>query len=134
MAQDHQLLIAKFRLNLKKVEKTTRPFRYDPNQIPYDFTMEVTNRFKRLDLVDRVPEELWTEVHNTVQESVTKTIPKKNKCTRVQWLSAEALQIPEERRKAKSKGERERHPQLNAEFQRIARRDKKAFLNEQEQK
>ena len=96
--------------------------------------MEVKNIFKRLDLVDRVPEELWTEVHNTVQESVTKTIPKKNKCTRVQWLSEEALQIPEERRKAKSKGERDRYTKLNSELQRIARRDKKAFLNEQEQK
>ena len=93
--------------------------------------MEVTNRFKRLDLVDRVPEELWTEVHNTVQESVTKTIPKKNKCTRVQWLSAEALQIPEERRKAKHKGEKERYTNLNAEFQRIARRDKNTFLSDQ---
>ena len=77
---DHQLLIAKFRLILKKVGKTTGPFRYDLNQIPFDYTMEVTNRFKGLDLVDRVREELWTEVHNTVQEAVTKTIPKKNKC------------------------------------------------------
>ena len=119
---------------MKKVGKTTRPFRYDLNQIPYDYTVEVRNRSKGLDLVDRVPEELWTEVHNTVQESVTKTIPKKNKCTRVQWLSEEALQIPEERRKAKSKGERDRYTKLNSELQRIARRDKKAFLNEQEQK
>ena len=85
---DHQLLIAKFRLILKKVGKTTGPFRYDLNQIPFDYTMEVTNRFKGLDLVDRVREELWTEVHNTVQEAVTKTIPKKNKCKKAYWLSA----------------------------------------------
>ena len=77
---DHELLIAKFRLKLKRVGKTTRPFRYGLNQIPYDYTVEVTNRFKGLDLVDRVPEELWREVHNTVQEVVTKTIPQKKKC------------------------------------------------------
>ena len=116
---------------MKKVGKTTRPFRYDLNQIPYDYTVEVTNKFKGLDLVDRVPEELWMEVHNIVQEAVTKTIPKKKKCNKATWLSEEALQIAEERREAKSKGERERHPQLNAEFQRIARGDKKAFFNEQ---
>ena len=80
-------LTAKFTLKLKKAGETTGLLKYDLNQIPYDYTVKVTNRFKRLDLVDRVPEELWTEVHNTVQESVTKTIPKKNKCTRVQWLS-----------------------------------------------
>ena len=91
----------------------------------------MTNTFKGLDLVDRVPEELWTEVHSTVQEAVTKTIAKKKKCKTVKWLSEEALQIAEERRKVKSKAERERYTQLNAEFQRIARRDKKAFLNEQ---
>ena len=78
-SSDHELLIAKFRLKLKKVGKTTRPFRYDLNQIPYDYIVEVTNRFKGLDLVDRVPEELWMEVHNIVQEAVTKTIPKKKK-------------------------------------------------------
>ena len=93
--------------------------------------MEVTNRFKGLDLVDRVPEELWTEVHNIVQEAVTKTIPKKNKCKKAKWLSEETLQIAEQRREAKSKGERERYTQLNAEFQKIARRDKKAFFYEQ---
>ena len=74
---DHELLIAKFRLKLKTVGKTTRPFRYDLNQIPYHYTVEVTNRFKGLDLIDKVPEELWTEVHDTVQEVVIKTIPKK---------------------------------------------------------
>ena len=88
------------------------------------------NRFKGLDLVDRVPEELWTEVGNLVQEAVTKTIPKKKKCRKAKWLSEELLQIAEERRDVKGKGKRERYIQLNAEFQRIARRDK-AFLDEQ---
>ena len=88
---DHELLIAKFRLTLKKVGKTTRPFRYELNQIPYDYTMEVTNRFKGLDLIDRVPDELWTEVHDIVQEAVIKTIPKKKKCKKARWLSEEAL-------------------------------------------
>ena len=116
---------------MKKVGKATRPFRYDLNQIPYDYTVEVTNRFKELGLVDRMPEELWMEVRNTVQEVVTKTIAKKKKCKKAKWLSAEALQIAEKRREAKGKGERERYTQLNTEFQRIARRDKKAFLSEQ---
>ena len=89
------------------------------------------NRFKGLDLVDRVPEELWTEVHNIVQEAVIKTIPKKKKCKKAKWLSEEALQIAVKRREAKSKGEKERYKHLNAEFQRIARRDKKAFLSDQ---
>ena len=92
--------------------------------------MEVTNKFKGIDLIDRVPEELWTEACNIVQEAVTKTIPKKKKCKKGK-LSEEALQIAEERREAKSKGEKERYTQLNAEFQRIARRDKKAFLSDQ---
>ena len=121
---DHELLIAKFSLKLKKVGKTTRPFRYDLNQIPYDYTVEVTHRFKRLDLIDRVPEELWTEVRDTVQEAVIKTIPKKKK---VKCLSEESVQIAVKRRKAKSKGEKERYTYLNAEFQRIARKDKKTF-------
>ena len=116
---------------MKKVGKITRPFRYDLNHIPYDYTVEVMNRFKRLDLVDRVPEELWTEVCNIVQEAMIKTIPKKKKCKKVKWLSEEALQIAEERREVKGKGEMERYAQLNAEFQRIARRHKKTFLNEQ---
>ena len=89
------------------------------------------NRFKGLDLVGRMPEKLWTEVCTTVQESVTKTIPKKKKCKNAKWLSEEALQIAEERREAKGKGERERYIQLNAEFQRKSRREKKVFLNEQ---
>ena len=128
---DHELLIAKFRLKLKKVGKTTRPFRYDLNQIPYSYTVEMTNRFKGLDLEGLVPEELWTEVHNIVQKAVIKIIPKKKKCKKAKWLSEEALQIAEKRRQAKGKGERERYIHLNAEFQRIARRDKKAFLSDQ---
>ena len=126
---DHELLITKFRLKLKKVGKTTRPFRYDLNQIPYDYTVEVRNRFKGLDLIDKVPEELWLEVRDTVQEVVIKTIPKgKKKRKKAKWLSEEALQIVEKRREAKGKGEKERYIHLNAEFQRRARRVKKVFL------
>ena len=88
---DHELLNANFRLVLKKVGKTTRPFRYDLNQIRFDYPVEVRNRFKGLDLIDRVPEELWTEVCNIVQEMVIKTIPKKKKCKKAKWLSEEAL-------------------------------------------
>ena len=116
---------------MKKVWKTTRPFRYDLNQMPYDCTEEVRNRFKELDLIDRVPEELWTEVCDIVQEKGIKTISKKKKCKRAKWLSEETLQIAEKRREAKGKGEKERYTCLNAEFQRIARRDKKAFLSDQ---
>ena len=115
---------------MKKVGKTTRPFRYDLNQIHYDYTVEVRNRFKRLDLIDRVPDELWTEVRDIVQETGIKTIPMEKKCKKAKWLSGEALQIAVERREAKSKGEKERYKHLNAEFQRIARRDKKAFLSD----
>ena len=118
-------------VKLKKVGKTTKPFRYDLNQILYDHTVEVINRFKGLDLVDRAPEELWMGVHNIVQEAVTKTSPKKKKCKKAKWLSEEALQIAENRREVKGKGERERYNHLNAEFQRIASRNKKAFLHEQ---
>ena len=128
---DNELLIAKFRLKLKKVGKTTRPFRCDLNQISNNYTVEVRNRFKGLDLIDRVPDELWKEVRDTVQETGIKTIPKKNKCKRAKQLSEEALQIAVKRREAKSKGEKERYTQLNAEFQRIARRDKQAFLSNQ---
>ena len=116
---------------LKNVGKTTGPFRYDLNQIPCEYTVEVTNRFKGLDLIDRVPDELWTEVHDIVQETGIKNIPKKKKCKKVKWLSEEALQIPVKRREVKSKGEKERFTHLNAEFQRIARRDTKAFLSNQ---
>ena len=91
LRKDHELLIAKFRLTLKKVGKSTRPLRYDLNQITYDYTVEVTNRFKGLDLIDRVPEELWTEVCDTVQEAGIKTIPKKKKCRKAKWLSEEVL-------------------------------------------
>ena len=94
---------------MKKVGKTTRPFRYDLNQIPYNYTVEVTNRFKGLDLIDRASEELWTEVCDIVQEVVIKTIPKKKKCKKAKWLSEEALPISERRREAKGKGERERY-------------------------
>ena len=124
---DHELLIAKFRLKLKKVGKTTRPFRYDLNQIPYDYTVEVTNRFNILNLIDTVPEELWTEVCDIVQEAVIKTISKKKKCKKAKWLSEEALKIAEKRRDVKGKGEKERYTYLNVEFQRIARRDEKPF-------
>ena len=100
---NHELLIVKFRLKLKKVGKTTRPFRYDLNQIPYDYTVEVANRFKGLDLIDRVPDERWMEIHDIVQEAVFKTIPKRNKCKKAKWLSEEAFQIVVNRREAKAK-------------------------------
>ena len=116
---------------MKKVGKTIKPFRHDLNQIPYDYTVEVRNRFKGLDLIDRVPDELWMEVCDTVQETGIKTILKKKKCKKAKWLSGEALQIAVKRREAKSKGEKESYTHLNAEFQRIARRDKKAFVNDQ---
>ena len=111
--------------------KTTRPFRYDLNQIPYDYTVEVRNRFKGLDLIDKVPDELWIEVCDIVQETRIKTIPMEKKCKKAKWLSKEVLQIAAKRREVKSKGEKERYKHLNAEFQRIARRDKKAFLRDQ---
>ena len=104
---DHELLIAKFRLKLKKVGKTSRPFRYDLNQIPYDYTVEVRNRFNGLDLMDRVPEELWMEVCDIVQEAVIKTIPKKKKCKRQNgylrkaYKSCEKKKSKKQRRKGK---------------------------------
>ena len=131
---DHELLIAKFRLKLKKVGRTTRPLRYDLNQIPYDYTVEVRNRFKGLDLIDRVPDELWMEVCDIVQETGIKTIPKKKRCNKAKCLSEEALQIAVKRRGVKSKGEKERYIDLNAEFQRVAGRNKKAFLSDQKKK
>ena len=115
---------------MKKVGKTTRPFRYDLNQIPYDYTVDVRNRFKGLDMIDRVPDELWNEVRDIVQETGIKTIPMEKKCKKEKWLSQEVLQIAV-KREAKSKGEKERYKHLNAEFQRIARRDKKAFFSDQ---
>ena len=111
-------LIAKFRLKLKKVGKTTRSFRYDLNQIPFEYIVEVTNSFKGLDLIERVPEEPWTEVHDIVQEAVIKAIPKKKKCKKAKQLSEEALQIAEKR---EVRGKEKR----NVEFQRIAMRDRK---------
>ena len=111
--------IAKFRIKLKKVRKTTRP-------IPYDYTGEVRNRFKGLDLIDRVPEKLWMEVHDIVQEGGIKTIPKKNKCKKAKWLSEEALQIDVKRREVKKKKKEKR-----IDIQRIGRRDKKALLSDQ---
>ena len=116
---------------MKKVGKATRPFRCDLNQNPHNYTMEVTKRFKRLDLIDTLPEELWTEVRNIVQVVVTKNIPKKKKCQEAKWLSEEALPIAEKRREMKGKEERKRYTQLSTEFQKVARRDKKAFLSEQ---
>ena len=110
---------------MKKVGKATRRFRYDLNQILYNYTVKVTNRFKGLDLIDGVPEELWMEVHSIVQEVVIKTIPMKKEYKKAKWLSEEALQIAEKRREAKGKGEKERYIHLNAEFQRIARKDKR---------
>ena len=94
---------------MKKVGETNRPFWYDLNQIPYDYTVEVTNSFKVLDLIDRVSEELWTEVHDIVQEAEIKTMPKKKKCKKAKWLSEEALQIAVKRREVKSKGEKGRY-------------------------
>ena len=116
---------------MKKVGKTTRPFKYDLNQIPYDYTVEVRNRFKGLDLIDRLPDKLWMEVHDIVQETGIKSIPMEKKCKKAKWLSGEALQIAVKSKEAKSKGEKERYKHLNAEFQRIARRDRKAFLRDQ---
>ena len=116
---------------MKKVGKTTRSFRYNLNQIPYNYTVKVTNNFKELDLLDRVPEELWLEVHDIVENTVIKTIPKEKKCKKAKWLSEEALQITEKRREVKDKGEKERYTHLNAEFQRIARRNTKGFFSDE---
>ena len=105
---DREILIAKLRFKLKRIGKMIRLFRYDLNQIPYDYTVEVTNRFKGLVLIDRVPEVLWTEVHDTVQEAVIMTVPKKKKCKKAKWLSGEALQIAEKRREVNGRGEKRR--------------------------
>ena len=100
---------------MKKIGKTARPFRYDLSQIPYDYTVEVRNRFKGLDLIHRVPDKLWIEVHDIVQDTGSKTIPKKKKCRKAKWLSEEALKIAVKSREAKSKGGKERYTHLNAE-------------------
>ena len=107
---DHELLIAKFRLKLKKVGITTRPFRYDLNQISNDYTVQVKNRFKGLDLIDRLPDKLWRKDGDIIQETGIKTIPKKKKCKKVKWLSAEALQMPMKRREVKAKEKRKDAP------------------------
>ena len=111
---DHELLIAKFRRKLKKVGKTTSPFRYVLNQISYNYTVDMTNKFKGLDLIEIVPEELWIEVCDIVWEAVIKNISKKKKSKKEKWLSEEALQIAEKRREAKGKEEKERYTHLNA--------------------
>ena len=130
---NHVLLIAKFRLNLKKMVQTTRPFRYDLNQISYDYTVEVTNRFKGLDLVNCMPGEMWTEVWNIVQEAVKKPIPKggKKKKQKGKVVIWRGFTNSWRKKRSKSKGEGERCIQLNAEFQRTVRREKKAFFHEQ---
>ena len=115
---------------MKKVGKTIRSFRYDLNQKPYYFTVEVRNRFKGLDLIDRVPDVLCTEVHDIVHETGIKTIPMEKQCKKAKWLSGEALQIAVKRKEVKSQGEKETYKHLKAEFQRIARREKKAFLSD----
>ena len=96
--------------NMRKVGRTTRPSRFDLNQIPYDFTVEVRNRFQGLDLIDRVPKELWMEVHNIVQEAVTKTTPKKKKCKKAKWLSSDTLQVAEKRKEEKAQEKRKDIP------------------------
>ena len=116
---------------MKKVRKTTRPFRYARNQIPYDYTVEVTNRFKGLHVIDRVPEELWMVVCDIVQDAVIKTISKKKKGKKAKWLSDKVVKIAEKKREVKAKGEKERYTHLIAELQRRARRDKKDILSEQ---
>ena len=112
----HELLIAKFRFKLKKVGKNTRPFRYDVNPIPYDYTVEVRNRFKGQHLTDRVPDDLWTELRDIVQETVIKTIPLEKKCQKAKGRRGKALQLVVKRREAKSTGEKEGYKHMNAEF------------------
>ena len=116
---------------MKKLGNTTRPLRYNLNQIPYDYILGVRNRFKGLDLIDRVPDELWIELCDIVQEVVIQTILKKKKGKKAKGLPTEALQIAEKIREAEDRGEKERYTHLNAEFQRIARRYKKAFISDQ---
>ena len=118
-------------MEIEEAEKNTGPFRYDLNQIPYNYTAEVRNRLKGLELTDRVPDELWMKVPDIVQETGIKTILKKKKYKKEKWLSEEAFKIVVNRREVKGKEEKERYTHLNAEFQRIARRDKKAFLGDQ---
>ena len=128
---DHKLLIAKFILKLKKVGKTTRPFRYDLNQIPYNYTVEVRNGFKGLDLIDRVPDELWMEVHDIVQETGININPMEKKCKKAKGLSWEALQIAEKKKKHERQRRKGKIYPSECRVQRIARRDKKALLGNQ---
>ena len=130
MAQIMSSLLPNSDLNWK-VGKITRPLRYDLKQIPYDYTVEVRNRFKGLDLIDRMPDELWMEVCDLVQETVIKSFPKKQKCKKAKWLPEEAFRIAVKRRKVKNKGKRKHIPIQISEFQRISRRDKKAFHSDQ---
>ena len=125
----HEFLITKSRLKLKKVGETAGPFRYDLNQIPYDYTVEARSRFKGLDLIDRVPDELWNEVRCTGDRD--QDHPHGKEMQKSKMLAGEAFQIAVKRREAKSQGEKERYKHLNAEFQRIARRDKKVFFSNQ---
>ena len=127
---DHELLIAKFRLKLKEVGKTTRPFRYDLNQIPYDYTVKVRSRFKGLGMIECLVNYGW-RLMTLYRRQESRPSPRKRNAKKAKWLSEEALQIAVKRREAKSKGEKERYSHLNAEFQRIARRDNKAFLSDQ---
>ena len=127
---DHELLIAKYRLKLKKVGKTTRPFRYDLNQIPYDYTVKVTKRFKGLDLIECL-KNYGQRFVTLYRRQGSRPSPRKKKCKRAKWLPEKALQIAEKRREGKGKGEKERYTHLNAESRRIERRDKKAFLSDQ---
>ena len=127
---DQEFLIAKFKLKLKKVGKTTRPFRYDLNQIPYDHTVELRNRVKELDLIESLKNYGWRFL-TLYRKQWLKTIPRRQKCKKANWLPVEALQTTVERREAKGKGKKERYTHLNVEFQRIARGDKKAFLDDQ---
>ena len=127
----NELLIAKFRFKSKKVGKNTRPFRHDVNPIPYDYTVEVRNRFKGVHMTERVPHKLWTEVRDIAQETGNQIIPLEKKCKKAKWLSEEPLQKAVKRGEVKSKGEKEKYIHLNTEFQRITRGEKKAFLSDQ---
>ena len=127
---DHELFIAKFRFKLKEVGKTIRPFRYDLNQIPYDYTVELRNRFKGLDLIECLINYRRRFV-TLYRRQGSRPSPWERNAKKAKWLSEEASQIAEKRREAKGKGENERYTHLNAEFQRVARRDKKAFLSDQ---
>ena len=127
---DHERLLAKIQIKLKKTGKIIAPSRYVLSNIPHEYTVKVKNRFDGLDLVDRMPEELWTEIKDTIKDEATKSISKSEKLKKAKWLSAESLKVAEERRKAKSSGDGIKFTQLNAEFQRMARRDKEKHINE----